>query len=90
MWQVMGYLNRLEVTQVQDKAQAEAEFHKLEVARVQDKAQADVARVEDKARIYEYFVQIVATKDFEPLKAILDENARMKSENGEVGSLSRP
>lgn len=86
----MGYFNRLEVTQVKDTAQAAAELHKLEVARVQDKAQAEVARVEDKARLYEYFVRIVATRDFELLKAILDENARKKSENGEAGSLSRP
>ena len=86
----MGHFNRLEVTQVKDKAQAVAELHKLEVARVQDKAQAEVARVEDKARLNEYVVRIVATKDFELMKVILDENARKKSENGEAGSLSRP
>lgn len=73
-------LNKLEIARIQDKAEAEAERSKLGVARILDKAQAEVERnklevavIQDKARLHESFVQIVATKDYERLKAILNE-----------------
>ena len=67
-----------EVTRIQDKAEAEAGLHKMEVTRIQDKADADAARLRDKAQIYEYFVQVVATKNYGPLKDMMDEDEKKR------------
>ena len=74
MWEVMARNNKLEMARLQDKAEAEAGRLRMEVTRIQDKADADAARLRDKAQIYEYFVQVVATKNYGPLKDMMDED----------------
>ena len=71
MWEVMARHNKLEMARLQDKAEAEA-------TRIQDKADADAARLRDKAQIYEYFVQVVATKNYGPLKDMMDEDEKKR------------
>ena len=82
MWEVMARHNKLEMARLQDKAEAEArrirDQAEAEVTRIQDKADADAARLRDKAQIYEYFVQVVATKNYGPLKDMMDEDEKKR------------
>ena len=78
MWEVMARHNKLEMARLQDKAEAEAGRLRMEVTRIQDKADADAARLRDKAQIYEYFVQVVATKNYGPLKDMMDEDEKKR------------